>query len=163
MRHPDDATLGLDADLIGLDVPEIPGLLDQMLLHGLALVASTCLPRCDRPLVKPKGHDDRLQRAAVRQERQHERHGLGWRPQAVERRPFRRGEGLAALRADEAFVLARMDANIALAALASGRTRRIRAECGGGVHACPPSSVGERTKRSMAGPPFSLQVRYTTV
>lgn len=48
----------------------------------------------DRPLVKPKGHDDRLQWTAVRQEREHERHGFGWRPQAVERRPFRDGEGL---------------------------------------------------------------------
>src|SRR5215813_3944243 len=136
-RHPDDAPLGLDADLIGLDVSEIPGLLDQMLLHGLALAAGTCLPRRDCPLVKPKGHDDRLQWAAVCQERQHEHHGLGWCPQAVERRPFRCGEGLAALRAEEAFVLARMDTNIALTALASGRTRRIRAECCGGVHAYP--------------------------
>ena len=39
-RHPDDAPLRLDADLVGLHLPEIPGLLDQMLLHGLALVAS---------------------------------------------------------------------------------------------------------------------------
>ena len=97
-RHPDEAPLGLDADRIGLDVPEVPGLLDQMLLHGLPLAAGTCLPRHDRPLVKPPGHDDRLQWAAVRQKRQHEHHGLDWRP-------FRRGEGLVALRADASFVL----------------------------------------------------------
>ena len=125
-RHPYDTPLGLDADLIGLDVPKVPGLLDQLLLHGLALAAGTSLPRRDRPLVIPKGDDDCLQWAAVRQKRQHERHGLGGRPQAVERRPFRRGEGFAALRADESFVLARMDANVAMASLASGRTRRIR-------------------------------------
>src|SRR5439155_1708593 len=59
-RHPDDAPLGLDAELIGLDVPEFPGLLDQMLLHGLPLEAGTGLSRRDRPLVKPTGHDDRL-------------------------------------------------------------------------------------------------------
>jgi hypothetical protein len=58
--------LFLDTDLIGLDVPESPGLLDQMLLNGLALAAGTGLPRRDRPLVKPKGHADRLQWAAVR-------------------------------------------------------------------------------------------------
>src|SRR5712671_2580186 len=28
---------------------------------------------------------------------------------------------------------------------------------------CPPSRVGERTKRSMPGPPFSLQANHTTV
>ena len=46
---------------------------------------------------------------------------------------WRRGAGLAALRADEAFVLARMDAKIALTSLASGRTRRMRAACCGGA------------------------------
>ena len=55
------------------------------------------------------------------------------------------GKGLATLRADEAPVLARMDANIPPADLASGGTRHIGAECRGGVHACPPSIVGERT------------------
>jgi hypothetical protein len=56
-----------------------------------------------------------------------------------------------------------MDANIALASLPSSGTRSIGAECRSGVHACPPSSVGERTKRSMAGPPFALQGHLTTV
>ena len=59
-RHPHDAPLGLDAALIGLAVPEVPGLLDQMLLHGLPLAACTCLPRRDRPLVQPTGHADGL-------------------------------------------------------------------------------------------------------
>src|SRR6266702_8074120 len=37
------------------------------------------------------------------------------------------------------------------------------AECRGGVHDCPRSIVGERTKRSMSGPPLCLQVPLTTV
>jgi hypothetical protein len=56
-----------------------------------------------------------------------------------------------------------MDANIALASLPSSGTCSIGAECRGGVHACPPRSVGERTKRSMVGPPFALQGYLTTV
>jgi hypothetical protein len=162
-RHPDDAPLGLDADRIGLDVPAVPGLLAPMLLHSLPLAAGTGLPRGNRPLVTSQGHDERWQWAAVRQQRQDEREGLGWRPLAVKRRSFRRGEGLVALRADEALVLTRMEANSALASLSSSGTRSIGAECRSGVHACPPSSVGERTKRSMAGPPFALQGHRTTV
>jgi hypothetical protein len=56
-----------------------------------------------------------------------------------------------------------MEANIPLAGLASGGTRHIGAECRCGVHACPPSSVGERTERSMAGPPLVSQGHLTTV
>ena len=65
--------------------------------------------------------------------------------QAVKDCPVRCSKGLATLRADEAPVLPRMDANITLAGLASGGTRHIGAECRCGVHACPPRSVGERT------------------
>src|SRR5256714_11492186 len=56
-----------------------------------------------------------------------------------------------------------MDTDIALACLASGRAMLIGAECRRGVHACPRSSVGERTKRSMSGRPFALQVHLPTV
>jgi hypothetical protein len=88
---------------------------------------------------------------------------VGRGAQAVEDRPICRCEGLATLRTDEAPVLTRMNANIALADLASGWTCQIRAACRCGVHACPPSSVGERPKRSMCDPPFILQANLTTV
>jgi hypothetical protein len=65
--------------------------------------------------------------------------------------------------AEKAPVLTRMHANSALAGLASGGTRQIGAECRCGVHACPLSRVGERTQRSMAGPPFGSQGHLTTV
>ena len=72
-------------------------------------------------------------------------------------------EGFMTRVADKALLLLRMDTNIALARLASGRAVLIGAECRCGVHACPPSSVGERTTRSMSGPPFALQVHLPTV
>jgi hypothetical protein len=72
-------------------------------------------------------------------------------------------EGFVTLVADAPLVLTRVDADIAPAALASGRTGQIGAECGGGVHDCPPRLTLTDAKRSMAGPPFSLQVHRTTV
>src|SRR5262249_19252907 len=65
---------------------------------------------------------------------------VGRGTQPVKDGPVRCSKGLATRRADEASVLARMDANIALARLASGRTRQIGAECRCGVHACSPES-----------------------
>src|SRR2546423_15491657 len=56
-----------------------------------------------------------------------------------------------------------MDTDIALARLAAGRTVPIGAECGCGVHDGPPGVVWKHAKRSIFGPPFSLQVSCTTV
>src|SRR5207249_3917950 len=64
---------------------------------------------------------------------------------------------------DEPLFLLRMDTDIALARLASGRTVPIGAECGCGVHDGPPGVVWKHAKRSIFGPPFSLQVSCTTV
>src|SRR5215510_5559083 len=89
-------------------------------------------------------------------------YAMSIRERQVEDRPMRGREGLAALRTEKAPILARMDTNIPLAGLASGGTRRIGAECRCGVHAWPPSSVGERTQRSMAGPSLVSQGHLTT-
>jgi hypothetical protein len=79
-------------------------------------------------------------------------HRLGRGAQPLEARALGGAERLAALRTDAAPVLARMEANSALADLASGGPRPVGAACRGGGHACPPSSVGERPQRSMSGP-----------
>src|SRR5215831_2647873 len=71
---------------------------------------------------------------AVRHQRHHKTDRLRGGPQAIEGRPFCGGEGLVALRAHEASVLARVDPNVALAGLASGRTCQVGAEYGSGVH-----------------------------
>ena len=47
---------------------------DEMFLDGLALAASACAPRCDRPLVEPKGHHNRLHRTAMGKQREDQRH-----------------------------------------------------------------------------------------
>jgi hypothetical protein len=76
-RHPDSVPLFLDPDLVGLHLPEVARLLDQVLLHRLILDPRLSQPTRHRPFVEPKGNDDCLQRTAVSHERDHERHGLG--------------------------------------------------------------------------------------
>src|SRR5215471_11625086 len=83
--------------------------------------------------------------------------------QPIEDRAFGGAEGLVALVTDEPLLLPRMDTNIALASLASGRAVPIGAECRCGVHDGPPGFVWKHAKRSMSGPPFVLQVSFTTV
>ena len=61
-------------------------------------------------------------------QREDQRHEVARSAQAVKDGPVCCGKGLATLRADEAPVLARMDANIPLAGLASGGTRHIGAD-----------------------------------
>jgi hypothetical protein len=49
--------------------------------------------------------------------------------------------------------------------VASGRTLQIGAEYGSGVHDDSPllALLGSMPRRSMSGPPFSLQANFTTV
>jgi len=63
----------------------------------------------------------------------------------------------------EPLVLARVDADVALAGLASGRACQTGAECCRGVHACPPCLALTYAKRSMAGSLFLSQPIRTTV
>src|SRR6266480_4924875 len=137
----------------------------------LTIIASaihTMPPRAGPPrrygaLVKPKRRHNRLRRTPMGEQGHHQHHGLGRGAQPIEDGAFAGAERLVTRVADEALLLLRMDTDIALACLASGRAMLIGAECRRGVHACPPSSVGERTKRSMSGPPFALQVHLPTV
>jgi hypothetical protein len=65
----DNAPLFLDPDLVGLHLPEVVRLLDQVLLHRLTLDPRSSHPTRHRPFVEPKGDDDCLQRTAVGHER----------------------------------------------------------------------------------------------
>src|SRR6266571_9490081 len=96
-----------------------------------------------------QGHDDH--------------HGLCRGAQPIEDGTFAGAEGFVTRVTDEPLFLLRMDTDIALARLASGRTVPIGAECGCGVHDGPPGVVWKHAKRSIFVPPFSLQVRFTTV
>jgi hypothetical protein len=91
-----------------------------------------------------------------------EDHGLCRGVRLIEDRAFCGTEGLATLRADEAPVLARMDANIGLAALASGWTRPIRQNVVVGAMIVLRVSLGN-VPRGICLPPFALQVQLTTV
>lgn len=64
-RHPDNTTLLLDADCIGLALARVPGWLDQRRMHGLALPARAVPPRRHRPLVQLQSHPPRLLRPTV--------------------------------------------------------------------------------------------------
>jgi hypothetical protein len=64
-------------------------------------------------------------------------------------------EGVVTRVADAALRLLRMDTESALARVASGRAGLMGAACRRGVHASPPRSIGERTRRNMSSPPFA--------
>ena len=52
-RHPHDATLFLDADLISLHLSQVPWSFDQSFLHRLPLATGACPPISHSALVKP--------------------------------------------------------------------------------------------------------------
>jgi len=74
--------------------------------------------------------------------------------QPIEDRAFGGAEGFVALVADEPLLLPRMDTDIALASLASGRARQIGAEYRGGVHDRPPGVAGEHSQEEYGWPPI---------
>src|SRR5215510_9764497 len=162
-RHPHDAALFLDADLIGLHLPQVPWSFDQELVHRLPLATGAGPPSSNGALVKPKSRHERLRRTPMSEQGHDAHHGLCRGAQAIEDRTSAGAEGFVALVTDEALLLSRMNTNVALASLASGRAVLIGAAYGCGVHDGPPGFVWKHAKRSMSGPPFLLQVSFTTV
>jgi hypothetical protein len=74
--HPDDAALLLDTDFVRLYLPQVAGMLDEMLLHRLALAPSTRQPARHRAFVRAKRDNDRWQWASVGEQRHHQAHSL---------------------------------------------------------------------------------------
>src|SRR6266699_402554 len=163
--HPHDAALFLHTDLIGLHLPQVTGLFDQVLLHGLPLSPGAGPPIGDGAFIESERRHHGLHGTALGEQGHDEGHGLCRGAQAIECRAFRGAERLVALRAEEALVLARVDTNVAPAGLSSGEARHIRAECRCGVHDDSPLLVvlGSMPRRSMSGPPLPLQPHSTTV
>src|SRR5712671_2620366 len=164
-RHPHDAALLLDADLIGLYLSSVAGLFDQALLHGLPLAPRAGPPRGDGAFIASKRRHNGLHGTAMGEQGHDEGHGLCRGAQPIEGRAFGGAERLVTRVTDEPLLLLRMDTDIALAGLAAGRAREIRAEYRGGVHDDSPLLVvlGSMPRRSMSGPPFPLQSHSTTV
>src|SRR5262249_51628369 len=150
-------TLLLDPDLLGLHLAPLAWLLNQGFLHGLGLPSCPRKPRRHRPLVQTKGDHAGLQRAPMRQQREPQAHRLRRRAQTIKGGPLSGGEGFAALRAAQALLLARVNTNIALARLASGRALKIGTKYACEVHTHPPG-VDCGFAKSMAGPSLLLQI-----
>ena len=92
----------------------------------------------------------------MRQECDHEGDRLRRGPQAVKRGACRRGERLVALRAEEPFVLPRVETNIALACVASSGARHMGAEYSRGVHDDPPGCAWKHCQEKYVWTPVSL-------
>jgi hypothetical protein len=162
---PHAVTLFLDPSCLGLHMAEVPRWLHQLFLNGLPLDASARQPTCHCPLVIAKGDDERWPWTPVGHQRHHETDRLRRGPQAIQRRACRSSARLPALRAEEALVRARMEADISLACLSSGGARQRGAERACGVHEDSPllALLGSVPRRSMSGPPCSWQANLTTV
>ena len=99
--HPHDASLFLHADLIGLDLSQVPRLLDQVLLYRLPLAPGACPPIGNRPLIKPKSCHNGLHGAPVGKQGHDEGHSVCRSAQPIQHRACGRTECLVALRAEE--------------------------------------------------------------
>ena len=81
-------------------------------------------------------------------------HGLGRGAQPIEDGACAGAESLLTRVTDEPVFLLRMNTDIALAGLASGRTVPIGAECGCGVHDGPPGVVWKHAKEEYIRAPI---------
>ncbi len=128
-RHPQLAAGQLHPKLVGLHVAQIhPPLLYNGPMHRLAVFPGSLLPVGDGALIEAEGSHDRLDGAAVTEQRHHEHDHIGACLQAVEGRTLGGSKGLATQLADVAPLLRAVNANVALADLPSCGTVGIVAE-----------------------------------
>src|SRR5262249_54887385 len=90
-----------------------PPVQHMVLVEVQAVPAGPVAPGSDGPLVVAVGGNDRLERAAVAEQGQHDGHQVGRRLEPVERDISRLGEGAAAGRAAVASLGAAMHADVA--------------------------------------------------
>ena len=91
--HPDLGADLLHPQLVGLHMLDIDlPLLHQVRVDPLAVLAGTREPARHRPLIEPERRHDRLRRAAMAQQRQHQHRQLGRPVQPIERRVARLSE-----------------------------------------------------------------------
>jgi hypothetical protein len=88
------------------------------------------------------------------QQGDHDHHGLSWRAQPIEDSAFGVTEGLVTFFTDEALVLLGMNANVALADVASGVAIEIGAEYACGIHGSSPDDWREIRLQEYAGLPI---------
>jgi hypothetical protein len=159
--HPQYPALDLGADLVCLHLPQIAWLLYQMLVNILTLFPAPPLPTQYRALIQTKGHDDRLNRAAVGQQGHDYDDQILRRPQAVERSPFGLGKGLVALVASVAMVFLAMHTNVSFANLSPCRTSEIRAKYSLWVQRHSPGLILRSNRIVLKDPILSIRLPTT--
>src|SRR5207247_4695138 len=155
-RHPHDAALFLDTEFIRLHLSQVPWLFDQVFVHHLTLSTRASPPISHRPLVKSKRRHNRLHGTAMGQQGHDEDDGFCRGAQPIEDRAFGGAEGFVARVTDEALLLARMDSDVALADMTSGRTVLVGAEYCRGVHDAPPGCAWKTLPREVCLDPRLL-------
>ena len=91
--HPDLGANLFHPQLVRLDVLEVElPLFHQVLMHPLAVLPRTGEPARHRSLIEPERGDDRLRRAPMTQQREHQHRQLGRLVQPIERRADRLNE-----------------------------------------------------------------------
>jgi hypothetical protein len=138
-RHPHHLPLFFDTKLIGLHLTDFPWLLDQVVVHGLAVLPSTLVPVPHCPLVQAKGGYNGLHRTAMGEQRHHHRHHVLGFLQPVERRPPGLRKRLVADVTEVASFLVTMDADVTSSNFSSGGAVHIRAKYFLWVHRRNPS------------------------
>ena len=116
-------------------------LLDDVLMHLLAVVARAHQPGGYGPLIQATGGHERLGRTALAEPGEDQRHQVRRRSQPVEGRARGGGEGLATGRTAIPLLRLAMHADVPLSHLASGTAVRVMAELGLRVHRWPPLNV----------------------
>jgi len=141
-RHaqPGNSTLMLDAYFISLYLTQVTGLLNQMLMNLLAMIATTALPGCYRPLIQAKGCHYGWDGTAVCQESYYLYHKIRWITKTIEHCTFAFCERLAANMTYISVLFAAVNANVTTIHFSSCRTVRIVAEYLTGIHKMTPFS-----------------------
>src|SRR4051812_1591557 len=108
-----------------------------MLVEPLTVLTGPVAPAGDRPLVEPEGGDDGLDRAAVAEQRDHDRHQVDGSLEAGERGVAGGGEGPAAGGAAKAALFLTVHADVAEAGLPACGAIGVVAELRKRVHRYP--------------------------
>ncbi len=133
--HPCDHLTAFHPNFIGLNVHQIQlSLLYDVLMHLVTRHSCSITPISNGPLIQAKGMDNGLDRASIRQEGDNNNHQVHGLAQPLKHRSPTRTERLFAHRTPIALSRAIMDRDRAHSALASCRTRLVRAKYVRRVH-----------------------------
>jgi len=127
-RHPQYASLGLETDLVGLDMRQVKWLHDLMVMEAFTLLTRRLYPFPHALGLEAKGGFDGRNGASVADQRDDTGDECLIGATAKEERPSPRAERLPTHLALEAWPGLAMDANVSLSGLPSCRTLHIRAE-----------------------------------